>query len=108
MRNLGKAFFLLMLFFIFSCGKNYDYDVIIRNGTIYNGSGSDPMKADMAINADTIATIGQLPTEKGKTEINAEGLDSTVARSDHSETVVARDDNTDYGMGKSLFSRRNT
>lgn len=50
------------------------YDVIIRNGTIYNGSGEPPFKGDIAIIHDTIAAIGNLKTDQGKKEIDAEGL----------------------------------
>jgi N-acyl-D-amino-acid deacylase len=51
-----------------------DFSVIIRNGTIYDGSGNPPIKADLAINGETIAAIGRLPGAHGKTEIDAQGL----------------------------------
>ncbi|HVF38515.1 MAG TPA: D-aminoacylase, partial [Gemmatimonadaceae bacterium] len=50
------------------------YDVIIRGGTVYDGSGSPGVVTDIAIIADTIAAIGNLSTAKGKTEIDATGL----------------------------------
>jgi N-acyl-D-amino-acid deacylase len=50
------------------------YDLIIRQGTVYDGSGKAPVIADIGINADTIAFIGDLSRAKGKTEINAQGL----------------------------------
>ncbi|MCI0751131.1 MAG: D-aminoacylase [Flammeovirgaceae bacterium] len=50
------------------------YDVIIRNGMIYDGSGSKPFRGDMALQADTIAAIGDLSSAKGKKEIDATGL----------------------------------
>lgn len=50
------------------------FDVIFRNGMIYDGSGNKSYKADLAINADTIAFIGDLSKAKGKTEIDATGL----------------------------------
>jgi len=50
------------------------YDVIIRHGTIYDGSGNAPFIADVAIQHDTIAAIGNLSEVKGKTEIDASGL----------------------------------
>ena len=50
------------------------FDVILRNGTIYDGSGNKSFKADLALNADTIAFIGDLSKAKGKTEIDATGL----------------------------------
>ncbi len=50
------------------------FDVVIRNGIIYDGSGNRTYAADLAINADTIAFIGNLSKAKGKTEIDAKGL----------------------------------
>lgn len=59
-----------------ACLKNpqQEYDCIIRNGAIYDGSGSQPFVGDIAIQNDTIAAIGNLTGYKGKKEINAEGL----------------------------------
>ncbi len=50
------------------------YDVIIRNGTLYDGSGTPPVKGDVAIRGDRIAAIGNLKNASGKTEIDAKGL----------------------------------
>jgi len=52
--------FLSVLFF-FSCRtEKQNFDSIIRNGMIYDGSGNIPFKADVGINSDTIAFIGNL------------------------------------------------
>lgn len=51
-----------------------DYDVIIRGGTVYDGSGSDGYVADVAIAGDTIAMIGDLDGASARTEIDASGL----------------------------------
>ena len=50
------------------------YDVIIRNGTIYDGSGKRPFTGDVAIRGDRIAAIGTLKNVRGRTEIDATGL----------------------------------
>lgn len=50
------------------------YDVVIRNGQVYDGSGAIPLQTDIGINKDTIAFIGDLTSAKGKKEIDAEGL----------------------------------
>jgi N-acyl-D-amino-acid deacylase len=50
------------------------YDVVIRNGTIYNGSGDAPFHGDVAIQADTIAAIGDLKDARGRREIDAKGM----------------------------------
>ena len=51
-----------------------EYDVLIRNGEIYDGSGGAPFRGDIAINGDTIAEIGHLSTARGRMEIDAQGL----------------------------------
>src|SRR5207237_9507630 len=50
------------------------YDILIRNGTLYDGSGQTPVVGDLAINGDTIAAMGRLGDAKGRAEINARGL----------------------------------
>lgn len=52
----------------------YDYDVIIRRGTVYDGSGSDPFIADIGIKGRLIQTIGQINTKSARKEIDASGL----------------------------------
>jgi N-acyl-D-amino-acid deacylase len=59
---------------IFSCKQKEDYDIIIRNGLIYDGNGGLPIKGDIGINADTIAFIGNLSTATAKEERDAKGM----------------------------------
>ncbi len=68
---------LLALIIAYGCASHVEYDVLIRNGQIIDGSGSRAFKGDIGIMADTIAGIGDLKNAKGRTEIDAEGL--TVA-----------------------------
>jgi N-acyl-D-amino-acid deacylase len=56
-----------------SC-KKQTYDLIIRGGTVYDGSGKPGVMADVAMNADTLAFIGDLKNAVGKKEIDAKGL----------------------------------
>ena len=49
------------------------YDTIIRNGIIYDGTGGEPYKADIAIQNDTIAFIGDLSGTAAVNEVNAKG-----------------------------------
>ena len=51
-----------------------DYDTIIRNGTIYDGRGLKPYSADLAINADTIAFIGDLSEKTAAEELDASNM----------------------------------
>lgn len=71
---MKKHHFLLFLSLLCACGAPKQYDLIIRNGTIYDGSGKPSLRADIAVNADTIAFIGDLKENKAKTEIDAQGL----------------------------------
>ncbi len=68
---------LLALIIVYGCSSQTEYDVLIRNGQIIDGSGSPAFRGDIGIRADTIAAIGDLKNAKGRTEIDAEGL--TVA-----------------------------
>lgn len=54
--------------------QQVSYDIIIRNGNVYDGLGNKPVVADVAIQHDTIAAIGELLHAKGVKEINAEGF----------------------------------
>jgi len=51
-----------------------DYDVIIRNGKIIDGSGNPWVSGDIAIRGDRIAAIGKLDGAKAKRVIDATGL----------------------------------
>jgi N-acyl-D-amino-acid deacylase len=55
-----------------ACGPQYD--VVIRHGTVYDGSGAPGIVADVAINADTVAAIGDLAGARGIVELDATGL----------------------------------
>jgi len=68
--------FCLGLIVILACTQRpaTEYDIIIRNGTLYDGSGKPGMPGDIAILNDTIAALGDLREAKGRTEIDAHGL----------------------------------
>lgn len=51
-----------------------EYDVIIRNGAIYDGSGSAPYTGDVAISRGRIVALGELARSRAITEIDAAGL----------------------------------
>jgi N-acyl-D-amino-acid deacylase len=51
-----------------------NFDVIIENGTIYDGTGSDGRSVDVAIKGDRIAGIGDLKKAKATTVIDASSL----------------------------------
>jgi N-acyl-D-amino-acid deacylase len=49
------------------------YDLVIRGGTIYDGSGAAGTVGDVAVTGDRIAAIGATLPGKGRTEIDAKG-----------------------------------
>ncbi len=49
------------------------FDVIIRGGTVYDGTGSPGRRADIGIKGDRITRIGDLATESAKTTTDAAG-----------------------------------
>lgn len=72
-------FFIFPIFLCFSllisCKKDDNYDVIIKNGVVYDGNGGEPQKIDIAIKADTIAFIGDLSNKtNAKQIIDAKGM----------------------------------
>jgi len=59
---------------MFSCSTTTkNYDVLIKNGTITDGSGNPAYLGSVGINADTIAAVGKL-NATGTLEIDATGL----------------------------------
>ena len=49
------------------------HDVVIRGGSVVDGTGAEPYSADIAIDGDTITEIGKV-TGRGREEIRADGL----------------------------------
>ncbi|MFV1986961.1 MAG: amidohydrolase family protein [Gemmatimonadota bacterium] len=56
-----------------SAPRDAAYDVLIRGGTMYDGSGDAPFVADLAISGDTIAAIGDLAGSTATLEVDATG-----------------------------------
>ena len=54
-----------LLSILMGCESHESYDLLIRNGTIADGSGGPSFKGDVAINADTIVAVGDLKHAAG-------------------------------------------
>jgi len=67
------TFVLSLLTFPPSAKGQQTYDVVLRGGTIYDGSGGTPYKADVAILNDRIAAIGKGSEWKSKQTIDVDG-----------------------------------
>ncbi len=64
----------LALAFLAACASPPDHDVILRGGTVYDGTGKKPYVADVAIDNDIITSIGSLRDARAKLEIDVRGL----------------------------------
>ncbi|MBT8238471.1 MAG: D-aminoacylase [Croceitalea sp.] len=68
-----RALSILILIFLVGCQSVPTYDIVLIDGMVYDGSGETPYRADIAINADTIAAVGPANSFKGKQEIQING-----------------------------------
>ncbi|HEY4282285.1 MAG TPA: D-aminoacylase [Chthoniobacterales bacterium] len=65
----------LVLFFLATThGRSDDFDVIIKNGTVYDGTGGEGRHVDVGIQGDHIARVGDLKAAKSAKQIDASGL----------------------------------
>lgn len=64
---------LLFLNFIY-CKGQQQFHILIRGGTVYDGTGNAAFIADVGINADTIAAIGNLSNAQSANTIDARSL----------------------------------
>jgi N-acyl-D-amino-acid deacylase len=71
-----KALYLIFVtVIIWSCQpKSRQFDLIIRNAMIYDGSGNTPYAGDLAVSGDTIAAMGDLSRDLGNVEFDAKDL----------------------------------
>ncbi|MFN0108701.1 MAG: N-acyl-D-amino-acid deacylase family protein [Blastocatellia bacterium] len=51
-----------------------EFDVLIKNGTVYDGTGAKPRRADVLIRGDQIVAVGNFKNANAKTVIDATGL----------------------------------
>jgi len=50
------------------------FDVLIKGGMVYDGTGQTPRRADVGIRGDRIVAIGDLQRASAKSVIDATGL----------------------------------
>jgi N-acyl-D-amino-acid deacylase len=76
------------------CAAAPQYDLVIRHGTVYDGTGAAGAVQDLAIQADRIAARGDLSAARGRQEIDASGLavaPGFIDMLNHSETSLIAD-----------------
>lgn len=57
-----------------ACTPPTSYDLILRGGNIYDGSGGAPFIGDIAIDGDKIVALGDIGDATASVEINVQGL----------------------------------
>jgi N-acyl-D-aspartate/D-glutamate deacylase len=72
--RIRGAVMILTLATLAGCAGAPTYDVIIRGGAVYDGSGAAPRREDVALVRDAIAAIGDLERSRAPIEIDAAGL----------------------------------
>ena len=74
MSRSGSMLLAVLLLLASPLGAQDSYDVIIRNGRVLDGTGNPWFYADVAIQGDRIAAIGDLSQVRAQNEIDATGL----------------------------------
>jgi N-acyl-D-amino-acid deacylase len=71
----GRVGVCLFLWLSITCARSAEagYDVVLRRGTVYDGSGGKPFIGDVAIKGDRVAAVGDLRAARGAKEIDVSG-----------------------------------
>ena len=92
---------LVMALLSASCAAAPQYDVVIRHGIVYDGSGSPAVVEDLAIQGDRITARGALGDAHGRQEVDASGLavaPGFIDMLNHSETALIADGRSQSGI----------
>ena len=74
LRSTAPVAALFLVVLLVGCAPPASYDVIIRGGTIYDGSGGEPYVADIGIDGHVIVATGNLGDARAPAIIDATGL----------------------------------
>jgi N-acyl-D-amino-acid deacylase len=84
-----------------ACAAAPQYDIVIRHGTVYDGTGVPGTVEDVGIRGDQIAAIGALGRARGRQEVDASGLavaPGFIDMLNHSETALIADGRSQSGI----------
>ena len=94
MRQRIAAIFLPVLLVVCGCAQAPQYDLGIRHGMVYDGTGVQGVVQDVAVQGDRIAARGDLAGARFRQEIDATGLavaPGFIDMLNHSETALIAD-----------------
>ena len=74
MRHALAAAALVLLSLVTASSQPAAFDVLIRGGTVYDGTGAPGRRADVALRGDRIAAVGALEGATAATVVDASGL----------------------------------
>lgn len=108
---MKQSLFVCLVLALIGCSEQTTYSTIIRNGMVYDGNGGAPYKADIGINTDTIAFIGDLSKAKAIEEIDVNGMAVSpgfINMMGHSEVSLIEDgrgqSDTRQGVTTEIFT----
>src|SRR6266511_512510 len=91
------------------------FDVLIKGGTVYDGTGRAPRRADVAIKGDRIVAVGDLTKARARSVVDARGLavaPGFINMLSHSETSLIVDSRSmselKQGVNTQIFGESST
>ncbi|MEZ4413406.1 MAG: D-aminoacylase [Gemmatimonadales bacterium] len=63
-----------LLLSLAACRPAPAYDLVIRHGTVYDGTGGAPIDGNVAVVGDSIVAVGDLGSARGRVEVDATGM----------------------------------
>ena len=73
-RHIEAALVAVLCLLAAACSPRAQYDVVLRNGQVFDGSGAAPFSGDVAIQGDRIADVGVLGNVRGRAEVDVKGM----------------------------------
>lgn len=73
MRKFAAAAGLATVFLLSGAASPRHYDLLIRNGEIYDGTGAAPVRGDVGVKGDRIVCVGACPAGPARKTVDAAG-----------------------------------
>jgi N-acyl-D-amino-acid deacylase len=96
-----KKLWLALALLAASCASPSQYDVVIRHGTVYDGTGAPGLVEDLAIAEDRIVARGDLADARARQDVDATGLavaPGFIDMLNHAETALIADGRSQGGI----------